>query len=183
MPCSAAPRWLASPRLSGRRGPGHRRARLRHRNIKPVSKIVGPGNAYVAAAKRQVFGTVGVDIDRRPVGSAHHRRQICKPLLGRGGPLGAGRAWRRRAIDPRHHRRGARRFRHRGEGRWLLPRADIKRRLGAVRRHHPRAVAGRSGRARQPHGLQRDTRNAPRSHFACRFWTLVDGTMPRRREG
>jgi histidinol dehydrogenase len=29
--------------------------------IKPVDKIVGPGNAYVAAAKRQVFGTVGID--------------------------------------------------------------------------------------------------------------------------
>ena len=30
-------------------------------SIKPVVKIVGPGNAYVAAAKRQVFGTVGID--------------------------------------------------------------------------------------------------------------------------
>ncbi len=30
--------------------------------IKPVSKIVGPGNAYVAAAKRQVFGKVGIDM-------------------------------------------------------------------------------------------------------------------------
>jgi histidinol dehydrogenase len=29
--------------------------------IRPVTKIVGPGNAYVAAAKRQVFGTVGID--------------------------------------------------------------------------------------------------------------------------
>jgi histidinol dehydrogenase len=29
--------------------------------ITPVAKIVGPGNAYVAAAKRQVFGTVGID--------------------------------------------------------------------------------------------------------------------------
>jgi histidinol dehydrogenase len=29
--------------------------------IAPVAKIVGPGNAYVAAAKRQVFGTVGID--------------------------------------------------------------------------------------------------------------------------
>ena len=29
--------------------------------IKPVVKIVGPGNAYVAAAKRQVFGQVGID--------------------------------------------------------------------------------------------------------------------------
>jgi len=29
--------------------------------IEPVDKIVGPGNAYVAAAKRQVFGKVGID--------------------------------------------------------------------------------------------------------------------------
>jgi histidinol dehydrogenase len=29
--------------------------------ISPVVKIVGPGNAYVAAAKRRVFGTVGID--------------------------------------------------------------------------------------------------------------------------
>jgi histidinol dehydrogenase len=29
--------------------------------VKPVVKIVGPGNAFVAAAKRQVFGTVGID--------------------------------------------------------------------------------------------------------------------------
>lgn len=29
--------------------------------IAPVVKIVGPGNAYVAAAKRQVYGTVGID--------------------------------------------------------------------------------------------------------------------------
>jgi histidinol dehydrogenase len=29
--------------------------------VKPVDKIVGPGNAYVAAAKREVFGQVGID--------------------------------------------------------------------------------------------------------------------------
>lgn len=29
--------------------------------IKPVVKIVGPGNAFVAVAKRQVFGQVGID--------------------------------------------------------------------------------------------------------------------------
>ena len=29
--------------------------------IAPVNKIVGPGNAYVAEAKRQLFGTVGID--------------------------------------------------------------------------------------------------------------------------
>ncbi len=31
------------------------------RAIRPVDKIVGPGNAYVAAAKRLVFGQVGID--------------------------------------------------------------------------------------------------------------------------
>lgn len=29
--------------------------------IRPVDKIVGPGNAYVTAAKRRVYGTVGID--------------------------------------------------------------------------------------------------------------------------
>jgi histidinol dehydrogenase len=35
-------------------------------SIKPVVKIVGPGNAYVAAAKRRVFGTVGIDMIAGP---------------------------------------------------------------------------------------------------------------------
>ncbi len=34
--------------------------------IRPVAKIVGPGNAYVAAAKRHVFGTVGIDMIAGP---------------------------------------------------------------------------------------------------------------------
>src|SRR5205814_202186 len=34
--------------------------------IKPVVKIVGPGNAYVAAAKRLVFGRVGIDMIAGP---------------------------------------------------------------------------------------------------------------------
>lgn len=34
--------------------------------IRPVDKIVGPGNAYVAAAKRLVFGTVGIDMIAGP---------------------------------------------------------------------------------------------------------------------
>jgi histidinol dehydrogenase len=34
--------------------------------ISPVAKIVGPGNAWVAAAKRQVFGTVGIDMIAGP---------------------------------------------------------------------------------------------------------------------
>jgi len=35
-------------------------------SIPPVDKIVGPGNAYVAAAKRQVFGRVGIDMIAGP---------------------------------------------------------------------------------------------------------------------
>lgn len=35
-------------------------------SIAPVAKIVGPGNAYVAAAKRRVFGTVGIDMIAGP---------------------------------------------------------------------------------------------------------------------
>lgn len=34
--------------------------------IAPVDKITGPGNAYVAAAKRQVFGKVGIDMIAGP---------------------------------------------------------------------------------------------------------------------
>lgn len=34
--------------------------------IAPVDKILGPGNAYVAEAKRQVFGTVGIDMVAGP---------------------------------------------------------------------------------------------------------------------
>jgi histidinol dehydrogenase len=35
-------------------------------SIVPVAKIVGPGNAYVAAAKRMVFGKVGIDMIAGP---------------------------------------------------------------------------------------------------------------------
>jgi sulfopropanediol 3-dehydrogenase len=31
-------------------------------SIAPVAMVVGPGNAYVAEAKRQLFGRVGVDL-------------------------------------------------------------------------------------------------------------------------
>ena len=34
--------------------------------IAPVDKITGPGNAYVAAAKRRVFGRVGIDMIAGP---------------------------------------------------------------------------------------------------------------------
>jgi len=36
------------------------------KTIQPVNKIFGPGNAYVAAAKKQVFGKVGIDLVAGP---------------------------------------------------------------------------------------------------------------------
>ena len=46
-----------------RMGGAHAVAALAYgtKSIQPVDKIVGPGNAYVAEAKRQVFGKVGID--------------------------------------------------------------------------------------------------------------------------
>ena len=35
-------------------------------SVRPVAKIVGPGNSYVAAAKRRVFGIVGIDMIAGP---------------------------------------------------------------------------------------------------------------------
>jgi histidinol dehydrogenase len=62
------PLVLAAAKLAGvseiyRVGGAHAIAALAYgtETIKPVAKIVGPGNAYVAAAKRQVFGIVGID--------------------------------------------------------------------------------------------------------------------------
>jgi histidinol dehydrogenase len=42
------------------------RAGLRHRDRAAVDKITGPGNAYVASAKRRVFGQVGIDMIAGP---------------------------------------------------------------------------------------------------------------------
>ncbi len=63
-----APLVLAAARLAGadevyRVGGAQAVAALAYgtETIAPVDKIVGPGNAYVAEAKRQVFGQVGID--------------------------------------------------------------------------------------------------------------------------
>jgi histidinol dehydrogenase len=68
-----APLVLAAAKLAGvdeiyRIGGAQAVAALAYgtETIAPVSKIVGPGNAYVAAAKRLVFGTVGIDMIAGP---------------------------------------------------------------------------------------------------------------------
>jgi histidinol dehydrogenase len=67
------PLVMAAVRLAGidevyRIGGAQAVAALAHgtATIAPVDKIVGPGNAYVAAAKRRVFGTVGIDMVAGP---------------------------------------------------------------------------------------------------------------------
>ena len=68
-----APLVLAAAQLAGvdeiyRIGGAQAVAALAHgtETITPVAKIVGPGNAYVAAAKRLVFGKVGIDMIAGP---------------------------------------------------------------------------------------------------------------------
>ena len=70
------------------------------RAMPQVDKIVGPGNAYVAAAKRRVFGVVGIDM----VAGPSEILVICdgntNPGLGGDGPVLAGRARRTGAGHP-----------------------------------------------------------------------------------
>ncbi|MDO8875313.1 MAG: histidinol dehydrogenase [Pseudolabrys sp.] len=68
-----APLVLAAAKLAGvdevyRLGGAQAVAALAYgtETIQPVAKIVGPGNAFVAAAKRLVFGTVGIDMIAGP---------------------------------------------------------------------------------------------------------------------
>ena len=68
-----SPLVLAAARLAGvdeiyRVGGAQAVAALAYgtESIAPVAKIVGPGNAYVAAAKRRVFGKVGIDMIAGP---------------------------------------------------------------------------------------------------------------------
>jgi histidinol dehydrogenase len=67
------PLVLAAAHIAGvseiyRVGGAHAIAALAYgtETIRPVDKIVGPGNAYVAEAKRQVFGKVGIDMIAGP---------------------------------------------------------------------------------------------------------------------
>ena len=60
--------------------------------VPQVDKIVGPGNAYVAAAKRRVFGTVGIDMIAGPVRNSGDCRWQHAAGMGGDGSILAGRA-------------------------------------------------------------------------------------------
>ena len=94
--------------------------------IAPVVKIVGPGNAYVAAAKRQVFGQVGIDMIAGPsevvviADKDNDPAWIAADLLAQAEHDAAAQ------VDPHHRRRGLRprrrrRRRDRSSPRCLAP--------------------------------------------------------------
>ena len=79
--------------------------------IERVNLIAGPGNAYVAEAKRQLFGEVGIDLFAGPTEILDHRRRRRRPVRRRRRPAQPGRARPRLARRAHHHvaRRLARR--------------------------------------------------------------------------
>ena len=61
-------------------------------SIAPVDMLVGPGNAYVAEAKRQLFGRVGIDLLAGPTETLIIADETCDPETGRRRPARPGRA-------------------------------------------------------------------------------------------
>ena len=86
-----------------------------------VDKITGPGNAYVASAKRRVFGTGRHRHDRRAERDPGAGRRQHAGRLGGDGPVQPGRARRAGAEHPAVPRRGLHR---RGAGGDRAPAAD-----------------------------------------------------------
>ena len=89
-----------------RRRPGDRRSRVRapgrrRRRSRAVDRIVGPGNAWVTAAKLEVAGIVGIDLPGRSVGGHGPRRRRRRSRARRRRPRHPGRARPRLAGDPR----------------------------------------------------------------------------------
>ena len=111
--------------------------------IAPVAKIVGPGNAYVAAAKRLVFGKVGIDMIAGPsevlviADDSGNADWIAADLLAQAEHDDSA-----QSILITDERAARRRGRARGGGaaRRRCRAAQIARRLVArFRRHHPGA--------------------------------------------
>jgi sulfopropanediol 3-dehydrogenase len=56
--------------------------------VEPVDMLVGPGNAYVAEAKRQLFGRVGIDLLAGPTETLIIADETCDPELAAADLLG-----------------------------------------------------------------------------------------------
>ncbi len=118
--------WAASRRW--------RRWRSAPTTFKPVDMLVGPGNAYVAEAKRQLYGQVGIDLFAGPteilvIADETADAEMCATDL-----LGPGRARPDLAGDPADHL-GEARARNDRRDRPAADRiADRRRRRGGVAR-------------------------------------------------
>jgi histidinol dehydrogenase len=121
--------------------------------VPQVDKIVGPGNAYVAAAKRRVFGIVGIDMVAGTLGNPDRVRRQHRTGLDRDGPVLAGRARRARAGDSagagRPLPRGSR-GEHRAPADRHAPAGGDQGRAGEARRADRSARPRRGLRDRQP---------------------------------
>ena len=110
-------------------------------SVAPVAKIVGPGNAYVAAAKRRVFGVVGIDMIAGPsevvvlADSSADAELVAADLLAQAEHDEAAQS----ILVTDDARAGDRRRRGgRGAARRLAARGDRRRELARLRRDHPR---------------------------------------------
>ena len=96
--------------------------------FRPVDMLVGPGNAYVAEAKRQLYGRVGIDLFAGPTEILVIADDIGRRRDVRDRPVGPGRARPDLAGDPADHL-GKARARHDRRGRrassTTLPTADV----------------------------------------------------------
>ena len=75
-------------------------------SIDAVNVLAGPGNAYVAEAKRQLFGEVGIDLFAGPIGGPHRGRPHCRSVRRRSRPAVPSRTWSRFPCGADHHKRG-----------------------------------------------------------------------------
>ena len=122
--------------------------------IAPVDKIVGPGNAYVAAAKRRVFGRVGIDMIAGPseilvVADRHNDPAwIAADLLSQAEHDEAAQAIL--IADDAGFRRGGR-ARGRAPSANAAAGRDRARQLARQRRDDPGRRLGRGGGADRPH--------------------------------
>jgi histidinol-phosphate aminotransferase len=127
--------WRGNRGLPHRRRAGRGRDGLWDRTIPAVDKIFGPGNAYVCEAKRQVFGTVGVDLLPGP-------SEVMVIADGSARPITPPRTSWRRPSTARAGRRSTCRDTSAASSRAVA--AEIERQLGASRA--PRRRAGPRGR-------------------------------------
>ena len=139
--------------------------------IAPVAKIVGPGNAYVAAAKRLVFGTVGIDSIAGPsevlvIADKHNNPEwIAADLLAQAEHDTAAQSilMTDDAAFARCRRGG-----RRSASSQTLPRGNIAgESWNVIRRHHRSCVARRSAGARRPHRRRASRDRHRRRRSAC----------------